>query len=829
VNNESIINSFRQESANYLKIGKSSTLSKIINSIVESHADFDASDENRLIKILDMALKHKDKHIKYAVFNFAEYHKTKTGNDSFYNSFVEKDQDSLDEVILFGILKDKLKNYDKELSKKSLEFFTDMLEKVDYATQKATLKCIRKASAQPVFKSAYAKLSKWHKDTDTYKNHISKRKKWMKFYIASLILITIISLFSLEFVLIDIQFDIPDTTIQIDYGSDISLDDFIIYERRLFRENQGDISNITIDYDSNQIGLQTAEIRYKYLWHQKSQTIFIQINPVQLTLPTVSLNEGILTLDTAHTDISYQIKINDDIINLTTNTYDLNDLEPGTYMIEAKLISENDYFIDSAYSSAVTVYKLEKPNNLTYDTEVIRWNVVEHASGYQVIVNGVTYNTATNEFSYTSSALDYEIEVLAVGAVWHIPSEVASQTYERLSAVTEIAYENGYIVWTYASGDYEFIVTVNDVVYETTDTFIELNLIDGIYNVTIFVEDPANVKLSAETFSTTIEIGQLSAPTVSLNEGILTLDTAHTDISYQIKINDDIINLTTNTYDLNDLEPGTYMIEAKLISENDYFIDSAYSSAVTVYKLEKPNNLTYDTEVIRWNVVEHASGYQVIVNGVTYNTATNEFSYTSSALDYEIEVLAVGAVWHIPSEVASQTYERLSAVTEIAYENGYIVWTYASGDYEFIVTVNDVVYETTDTFIEIDLPVATYMIQIYVKDLTHTYLNTLTTVKEIIIDQLPAPNFTLTYTSSFTQQRITISPVTNAVGYMVFVEFYVNGVLQENSFNITLTNSLTYNLFLNSNVDQIIVRVLAISGSELTLDSDLSIKENIKL
>ena len=119
---------------------------------------------------------------------------------------------------------------------------------------------------------------------------------------------------------------------------------------------------------------------------------------------------------------------------VTTNSFDLSlaELTNGTYDIEVSAYvfaigdTTGQAIVDITKNSNINVEinisatKLDKPTNLAANYSEITWDAVENAVGYEVVINGQSYEVATNSFKFIENNLsmkfDYSVKVKALGA-----------------------------------------------------------------------------------------------------------------------------------------------------------------------------------------------------------------------------------------------------------------------------------------------------------------------------------------------------------------------------------------------------------------------------
>lgn len=139
-------------------------------------------------------------------------------------------------------------------------------------------------------------------------------------------------------------------------------------------------------------------------------------------------------------------------------------------------------------------------------------------------------------------------------------------------------------------------------------------------------------------FTTTFIIGcsknnskRLEAPSVMIQENVITWSKVDSAVSYELHIGDKIYKLSDTTYSVTDLKEGEYSVKVKAISGDKNFKDSSFSSEL-VYKVEK-NVTRLDAPVIKiennqlmWDQVENATYYEVYIGADKKIVSANNYT-----------------------------------------------------------------------------------------------------------------------------------------------------------------------------------------------------------
>lgn len=322
-----------------------------------------------------------------------------------------------------------------------------------------------------------------------------------------------------------------------------------------------------------------------------------------LAIPAgVALENRVVSWQSVAGATSYVVKINDQTFNTTLTTFDIPLSIYGAVSIQVKALNAS---IESSYSSALSLSlprKLAIPTNIRQEGNWIRWDAVDGALGYVVLVAGIEYVVTTNEFEYFLSAM-LAIQVRAAG---NLDGSILSSDYSEplspkssLANVTGIIQTAGILSWNtinFASG-YKVKVNGGEAVFVTTNQLDLRFLVVGVTQIEIQAISGHNDYFDSSYVSVSLTFEALQLPTVSnvvIANGILTFDpVSHAD-GYAIYVSGVFYEqITTTSYvipqAIKDQSGSTISVKAVKAGH----LDSAFSVALVVQTMA----ITTETEL----------------------------------------------------------------------------------------------------------------------------------------------------------------------------------------------------------------------------------------
>ncbi len=155
------------------------------------------------------------------------------------------------------------------------------------------------------------------------------------------------------------------------------------------------------------------------------------------------------------------------------------------------------------------------------------------------------------------------------------------------------------------------------------------------------------------TETTTTTTPKLDQPENLVFDGVVSWDEVNNALSYDVYVNDDVVNVDDNIYVIE--EEGTYSIY--VIAKADGYINSEPSLTLDI-EIDYENNLVFtinvSDDIVSWNDVEDASGYNLFLNGSKIEVEEN--SYDLENTDAGLLRISVQAVYPIGVSNVSQVF-----------------------------------------------------------------------------------------------------------------------------------------------------------------------------
>ena len=215
--------------------------------------------------------------------------------------------------------------------------------------------------------------------------------------------------------------------------------------------------------------------------YSQSVTYTAPAEPVELTIPVVSVNEsGIASWNAVTNASGYKYKINNGTEQSTTTTSV--QLTDGDSIV-VKAVGDGVEYADSNYSISQTYTAPAEPTELSApvvsvnSTGLASWNTVANASGYKYKINNGTEQSTTSTSVQLNDGDSIVVKAVGDGEGFLDSAYSSAVTYNanltQLSAPTITIDTSGKAVWNYVQYATGFAYRINNGTEQTTGKFIE--------------------------------------------------------------------------------------------------------------------------------------------------------------------------------------------------------------------------------------------------------------------------------------------------------------------------------------------------------------------
>ncbi len=329
---------------------------------------------------------------------------------------------------------------------------------------------------------------------------------------------------------------------------------------------------------------------------------------VELNSPVLTLENRTVLWESIYGASRYEVYVNGTSVGIVTETsYTLETKKLGEYKITVKaLTSDSNKFLNSKVSEEkkITIKPVQLSSPITtIKNKVVIWNLVNHAVGYEVYLNGTLVSTQSNN-SYTIAPEEYGIYSVKVKAIANEAnystseySNEVSYSYQKKSVPTPIVEVDGETVtWFTSSRADHYEVYVNEVFVENNTT--------GLY------------KAPSEPGSYKIQVRGISKDETLYNSSVLS-SVATVKVSKPVDLSKDIIVYSKNLV----LRLERYVLG--IMSQNNKYLTS---NPAYLERLDYMDN--YLCNLVQYKNVSDITQYAWRLEEVEYS---NEFVWVNSA------------------------------------------------------------------------------------------------------------------------------------------------------------------------------------------------------
>ena len=412
----------------------------------------------------------------------------------------------------------------------------------------------------------------------------------------------------------------------------------------------------------------TVKVATKNATENKSRTVTFNYLD---TVTGLKVDNGTLTWSPVSGATGYDI-YNNGVYQCTVYGGCSYTINPGAFNLSVKPYTDQySYFCYmSEYISGVV---LSAPTNLTYENGVFKWDAVQNADYYKVVINGQEYTTSLCAYEFAGNQQDINIAVYAASnaANSYVSSPLETVCY-YLTPITTFSFnEQGELVWPTVENATEYHITLNDMdIGRTSSNFYSDIQLDTTY--TICVTPVGGFSYSDAPIAYTFE--KLSAVEgVIFADGIVSWNEHAKAQSYEIIVNGNTYTSNTNSYSLGtvkeNLEIQVFAI-GKIENSRSYM---AHTAAYTYIPMV--SNIRIEDGILVWDASEGASGYTIkFNNGATNSTQATSYDAIVANQQYVVKIRPEAALEkYYTYDSAEFTFTILEA-PYVTYQQGVFRW-----------------------------------------------------------------------------------------------------------------------------------------------------------
>ena len=361
-----------------------------------------------------------------------------------------------------------------------------------------------------------------------------------------------------------------------------------------------------------------------------------------LEKPYVRLSDREIIWDKIENAIKYEIFVDGEHLEYTTdNKYSL-DLDPLEHSISVKAIGNNKNIKDSEESTPV-IYKQLLPPTLSRNGDYITWTAIENASSYEVYVDGTRSITEESQVEVPVIRGLHTFQVAYKGKNGYSSSNLSTkfyvEIYEKLDSVVNIKNDGTKITWDKVNNAIGYEVEINDGTNKTYEN-VSANYFDysklayGKYDIRVKALADSIKYYENSNISYTFELKylpRLDTPVASITGDTISWNLISGAIGYSIYHKDLCLvqGIDELSYDLSfltkaDLYELTIVANGDLVNSSDSLKSNVCEYLITD-RLSAPT-FKIENTLVTFDPVENATGYYIYVDG-NYNGKTTTDKY----------------------------------------------------------------------------------------------------------------------------------------------------------------------------------------------------------
>ena len=282
-----------------------------------------------------------------------------------------------------------------------------------------------------------------------------------------------------------------------------------------------------------------------------------------------------------------------------------------------------------------------EPTSLVLENGILKWDG-SSPFGYELIVNGQSFNVLGNQFETTLKSDDYNYAKVACiyldsskSAFVELNNFIVNAPITNLHFVDDGT--NVKFTWDSPSDLYDYTFEYGDnknTVSKTQHYYtVARNKLQKGTEVSIYVQGLASANFYPSK-KYTITLDQLDAPNLKINKLNVEWDSIINAQEYKVQALKTLTQ-TSTIYNYDGVTDGEYTITVTAFG-SDYLNNSA---ALTFNKLKKPNINIVDN-VVTWDAIAGQVRYAVLINDTETKFVGNSYTITNTQDEYDIYLYA---------------------------------------------------------------------------------------------------------------------------------------------------------------------------------------------
>ena len=282
---------------------------------------------------------------------------------------------------------------------------------------------------------------------------------------------------------------------------------------------------------------------------------------------------------------------------------------------------------------------------IRYDGDTISWDAAKNAVKYNVKINGTDIGSTTGTtIAQRSEASSVNIEITPIGKK-DKEGKTASRTFTKLDTIENLYFdENGKLSWDAVAGASAYIVEVNGKQSERiTATSYSTFEVGKVNNIRVRPDSTDNTTYSR--WSDTVSKTYLAPPSNVKFDGSKITWSGYAQASgYDIYVNGSKVNndLVTTSYYMYEANGMSFNLTMKSVGDGTDVFSSGESEIKKYVYLQQASNFIVSDGDLKWDPVDGAVSYTVMINGSEKTVTKPEFTDIQAGRDNVIKVKPMG-------------------------------------------------------------------------------------------------------------------------------------------------------------------------------------------